>query len=133
MKKAFLMGAALAVLAMAPAVAADLAIHAKAPALIPVPVYNWTGCYIGVHGGGGAMNDSHTNSSNFEGSSGGNSALHGTGGLAGGQAGCNYQMTNVVFGVEGEGYWSGMKGTFDSSQNFYSGRILDETRFTHNA
>jgi len=37
---------------------------------------------------------------------------NGTGGLAGGQLGCNYQDGNWVFGVEGEGYWSGIKSTF---------------------
>ena len=49
------MGTALAALAMAPAVAADLPMHAKAPALMAAPVYSWTGCYVGVYGGGGVL------------------------------------------------------------------------------
>src|SRR5271169_6631547 len=117
--KKLLASASFLVLGSASAMAADLPMKA-APMLAAAPVYTWTGCYSGVHGGGGGMNDSNSNGgTNFEGSGGGNNAFHGTGGLAGGQGGCNYQMTNVVFGVEGEGYWSGMKGTLDRSRNFY--------------
>jgi len=38
---------------------------------------------------------------------------HGVGGLAGGQIGCNYQIRMLVLGIEGEGFWSGMKITID--------------------
>jgi len=38
---------------------------------------------------------------------------HGIGGLAGGQIGCNYQTGMLVLGIEGEGFWSGMKVTQD--------------------
>ena len=38
---------------------------------------------------------------------------HGVGGLAGGQIGCNYQTGMLVLGIEGEGFWSGMKITQD--------------------
>src|SRR5579863_9333142 len=131
-----LASASFLVLSSASVMAADLPMSYKSPAPAIVPTYTWTGCYLGVHGGGGAMNDSNSNSSNFEGSGNGNNAFHGTGGIAGGQLGCNYQMTNVVFGVEGEGYWSGIKGTLDSSTNsFGSGSqagILSETDFNHN-
>jgi outer membrane immunogenic protein len=78
-----------------------------APYAAPVRVFSWTGCYIGVHAGAGAMR-----ANNSEGSS---SSDTGTGGLAGGQVGCNYQDGNWVFGAEGEGYWSGMKSTNASS------------------
>ncbi|HLX17379.1 MAG TPA: outer membrane beta-barrel protein [Bradyrhizobium sp.] len=127
-----LASASFLVLSSASVMAADLPMSYKSPAPAIVPTYTWTGCYLGVHGGGGAMNDSNSNSSNFEGSGNGNNAFHGTGGLAGGQAGCNYQMTNVVFGVEGEGYWSGMKGTLDRSRNFFTGSVLNETEFDQN-
>src|SRR5579863_5229308 len=143
-----LASASFLVLSSASVLAADLPLKA---APIIAPVYTWTGFYIGVHGGGGAMNDSNTSGfgsssqvpTNFLGTSsvgnesigsGGGNAFHGTGGLAGGQLGYNYQISNVVFGVEGEGYWSGMKGTFDRSTNFYSpssgpGSTLYETDF----
>jgi outer membrane immunogenic protein len=86
--------------------AADMPMKA-APYAAPVRVFSWTGCYIGVHAGAGAMR-----ANNSEGSS---SSDTGTGGLAGGQVGCNYQDGNWVFGAEGEGYWSGMKSTNASS------------------
>jgi outer membrane immunogenic protein len=35
----------------------------------------------------------------------------GTGGVAGGQVGCNYQDGNWVVGVEAEGWWSGIRTT----------------------
>jgi outer membrane immunogenic protein len=134
-----LASASFIVLSSVTAFAADLPMSYKSPAPAIVPLYTWTGCYLGVHGGGGAMNDA--NSNNFEGSAGnttnnnaaGNNALHGTGGLAGGQVGCNYQMTNVVFGVEGEGYWSGMRGVFDQSFNNFNGsNVLTRTDDVHN-
>jgi outer membrane immunogenic protein len=67
----------------------------KAAPLSDVPTFNWTGCYLGAHGGGGVMNDSYTGRNGF-------------GALAGGQAGCNYQIKQFVFGIEGEASWSGL-------------------------
>jgi outer membrane immunogenic protein len=80
--------------------AADMSVpYSKAP-MMAAPVFSWTGCYIGAHAGGGTM------TSNFEGS-----GTNGTGAVAGGQVGCNYQDGNWVFGAEGEGYWSNIKIT----------------------
>jgi outer membrane immunogenic protein len=101
--------------------AADMAMKA-APYAAPVRVFSWTGCYIGVHAGAGAMRVN-----NAEGSSGSDT---GTGGLAGGQVGCNYQDGNWVFGAEGEGYWSGMKSTNASSSSFEG---ITEDRFVATA
>jgi len=99
-----IVAAAVAVSAMlgsGAAPAADLPMKAM-PYAAPVPVFNWTGCYVGLHAGAGAMNASYGSSS---------SRGTGNGGLAGGQVGCNYQDGNWVFGLEGEGYWSGLKST----------------------
>ena len=145
----FLAAASFLVLSSASVLAADLPM--KAPPVF-APIYTWTGFYIGVNGGGGGMNDSNSDtsvsSSNFgsgtslfgvnQSSSGsGNNAFHGTGAIAGGQLGYNYQMGNFVFGIEGEGYWSGIKGTLDASQNLYlpstgTGSTLFETDTVHN-
>jgi outer membrane immunogenic protein len=148
--RTLLASASFLVLSAASVLAADLPMSYKSPAPIVAPVYTWTGFYIGVNAGGGAMNDTNNSGGGSNnnvaslssigssgnigmGIGGGGSAFHGTGGLAGGQLGYNYQITNWVFGVEGEAYWSGMKGTFDSSRNFYNGSgILEETEFTHN-
>jgi outer membrane immunogenic protein len=82
--------------------AADFPLQTKA-AVVAAPAFSWTGCYVGAHVGGGTM-------TNTEGSQ------NGKGGVAGGQAGCNYQDGNWVFGLEGEGYWSGIKTTSNSSE-----------------
>jgi outer membrane immunogenic protein len=88
-------------------------------------VFSWTGCYIGVQGGGAAMRD------NFD-SRETNSEKNGTGGIAGGQVGCNYQDGNWVFGVEGEGYWSGIKSRSSfASQNSEGFSQSWETRNKH--
>jgi outer membrane immunogenic protein len=108
MKNSFMISTAsavLAVFAVGPATAADLPMRAYAPAPVAPPIFNWTGCYIGVHAGGGVMRDNFTDE-------------HGSGGLAGGQAGCNYQDGNAVFGIEGEGYWSGLKDNFSENGPF---------------
>src|SRR5579872_4596464 len=76
---------------------------AKTQIAPPTPIYNWTGCYIGVHGGGGIMSDTFVNTS-FDGN---NNFVHGGGAFAGGQTGCNYQNGNFIFGLEGEA-WSGL-------------------------
>jgi outer membrane immunogenic protein len=85
------------------ALAADVAAPFPAYTKAPAAAYNWTGCYIGVHAGGGVMNDTWI----------GTTTATGGGGLAGGQAGCNYQSGQFVFGLEGEGAWSGIRDDFN--------------------
>jgi outer membrane immunogenic protein len=107
--KKLLASASFLILGSAAVSAADLPMKAP-PYVAPIPVFSWTGCYIGGHVGAGSSHDSFTGSNeNF--SDAGNNGATGTGGLAGGQIGCNYQDGNAVFGLEGEGYWSGIKAT----------------------
>jgi outer membrane immunogenic protein len=95
MKRSLVIVAALMFAAPA-AQAADMALKAPLP---PAPAYSWTGCYLGVHAGGGAMNATFVDE-------------WGGGGVAGGQIGCNYQIEHLVVGIEGEGYWSSLKSTY---------------------
>ena len=93
--------------------AADMAV--KAPPIPVVAPYSWTGCYVGVEGGGSwGNNRSTSNGTN-------NSVVNGTqgslkaesdisGGIVGGTLGCNYQVNQWVFGIEGDYSWSGEKG-----------------------
>jgi len=97
---------------LSPAQAADLP-YAKAP---PPSVYDWTGAYVGVFGGGGFGNHNVNNTNgqavpfaDFT------ANYSSTGGLAGGEAGYNWQSGNYLVGVEGDLFWSGIKGN-DSSQ-----------------
>ncbi|MDF0516245.1 porin family protein [Bradyrhizobium yuanmingense] len=92
MKKVLLASACLFALA-APASAADLAArpYTKAPVAV-ASVYNWTGFYLGIVGGGA-----------WEASSGDPKMQ---GGFVGGTAGYNWQTGNVVFGIEADGAWA---------------------------
>ncbi len=106
----FALAAACAALA-APqsAVAADLSVAPlyKAP---PPPqiaqVYNWTGFYLGVNGGGGwghSWWDANA------------TGINTSGGLAGGTAGYNWQFSNTVLGLEADIDWANLKGTTTST------------------
>jgi len=93
-----------------PASAADLAArpYTKAPAMIAA-VYDWSGFYIGINGGGGSVHNCwdlivpagsipqgcHTS----------------TGGTVGGQIGYRWQSAGWVFGVEGQGNWADFSGS----------------------
>jgi outer membrane immunogenic protein len=109
MKKILLATTCLA-LSSVTAMAADMTMpmQTKAPAY-SAPAFSWTGFYIGAQVGGGTLSDPQNN---FEGAA---TMTGGKGAIAGGQLGYNYQDGNWVFGVEGEGYWSGIKDSLDSS------------------
>jgi outer membrane immunogenic protein len=103
--------------------AADLAAR-PVPYAAPAPAFSWTGCYVGVHGGAGVFHDQGFRSG------GGITAdlsgdRHGVGGLAGGQIGCNYQIGMLVLGIEGEGFWSGMKITIDRFGGINGSTLLE--------
>jgi outer membrane immunogenic protein len=91
MKKLLVAGIAAAAFYIAPALAADMAVKAPAPA----PVYNWTGFYIGVNGGGvwGRTDPGYFNGTAFVASiasqlqQAGGPNFNNSGGLAGGQIG----------------------------------------------
>src|SRR5580765_1846404 len=94
-KSTFLLGAAVAALTAGSAAAADLAVKAPRVAPIIAPAFSWTGCYLGLHGGGGATRSDFTDGFAVEGFGRGTSSW-GNGGLAGGQVGCNYQTGVLV-------------------------------------
>jgi outer membrane immunogenic protein len=92
--------------------AADMAI--KAPP--PVAVYHWTGCYIGVEGGGQWGNARSVGTGLRNGvrvGPGGNlkNQTDFDGGLGGGTLGCNYEVNRWVLGIEGDGSWSSISGS----------------------
>jgi len=82
---------------------------ASARPALPAATYNWSGCYAGVHGGGGVLSDPFVDF-------GAGAAVNGGGGIAGGQAGCDIQRGQIVWGVEGEAAWSGLKNNFVVNQ-----------------
>ena len=93
------------------ATAADLPV--KAPIAVPVPVYNWTGCYIGGNVGGGWSRMDTTRlftdpaiSAILE-----YGRENDSGFIGGGRVGCDFQTTNWVFGIQGEFDFGSVKGT----------------------
>jgi outer membrane immunogenic protein len=97
-----------------PALAADLPArtYSKAPVIAVAPAYSWTGCYIGIEGGG---NWGRTRSTSASGPPGVGLPITGnfdlSGGIAGGTVGCNYQVSNWVFGIENDFSWTNKSGT----------------------
>src|SRR5689334_17083124 len=109
MKQILLTAAGLSALSIAPAVAADLAArtYTKAPVAI-APIYNWGGFYVGLNGGGASSHNCWTDGVPVRTLAGCHDA---TGGLAGGQIGYRWQMTNWVFGLEAQGDWADLTGS----------------------
>jgi outer membrane immunogenic protein len=92
---------------MSPAFGADLPMKA---APLVTPLYDWSGFYLGVFGGGGMGNHNYNNGTptafanyliNYD----------STGGIGGGEVGYNMQSGSMVGGVEATGFWSGIKGS----------------------
>jgi outer membrane immunogenic protein len=96
--------------ASAPVVAADLPQAPppmpRAPAFVPVPVYNWSGFYVGINGGWGFGTSNWTNSV-----LGNTGDFDLSGGVAGGTIGANYQMNQFVVGIEGDFDWADINGS----------------------
>ncbi|MGA7803094.1 outer membrane protein [Bradyrhizobium sp.] len=109
MKKILLGAIGLLALGAAPAVAADLPArtYTKAPPMMAA-IYDWSGFYVGVNGGGASSHNCWTNTAVPAATEGCHNA---TGGLVGGQIGYRWQMTNWVFGVEAQGDWADLKGS----------------------
>jgi outer membrane immunogenic protein len=109
MKRVFIT-AIVALAAVGPVRAADLPM--AAPAMVPV-AYNWSGCYLGVEGGGNWGRSQHIGVT-------ANPATNGfpidntfdlSGILVGATVGCNYQVGTWVFGVENDFSWTNKSGS----------------------
>jgi len=95
---------AVAVLLAGPVRAADMAVPEQ-QRVIPVPVYSWTGCYLGAAGGWAWGRSRHETALGIA-----TEYYPLSGGLIGGTLGCNYQVSQVLFGVEGDYSWVFKKG-----------------------
>jgi outer membrane immunogenic protein len=135
--KKFLLGAmGLAALGMAaPASAADLAArpYTKAPAMVAA-IYDWSGVYIGINGGGGWSHKCWTEAPSTQTipgvgvvtNPGGNEGCHNaTGGMVGGQIGYRWQANAWVFGLEAQGDWANLKG---SNASLVAAGVTNETK-----
>jgi outer membrane immunogenic protein len=115
--KRILWAGAFAFVAGGQALAADLPppVAPRAPATyVPttVPVYNWSGIYIGANGGYGF------GTSNWSDPTFGSTGNFNTNGwLAGGTVGGNVQWGAAVLGIEGDWDWSNLNGTSTANVN----------------
>jgi outer membrane immunogenic protein len=124
MKKILLSAATALLLAPTAALAADLPMKA---APVPVPVYNWTGFYIGVQGGGSVGGSDHVDRvSDLSFANGYNIK----GGLAGGTIGYNWQVSSFVLGFEGDGAWGSEYGSNSDNGTIGNPAFLSFTRET---
>ncbi len=103
MRKVLLAGVAgVALVAGAPAYAADLSRRPPPPppVVAPVPVFLWTGCYIGANIGGAWAHKDFSFTNRFGTFDDGSHTADGIAG--GGQIGCDYQFaSNWVVGIQG--------------------------------
>ncbi|MBI5319871.1 outer membrane beta-barrel protein [Bradyrhizobium sp.] len=125
------LGLSAAVLGATSASAADLAArpYTKVPAPV-ISVYNWTGFYVGINGGGGSSRKcwdlveffgAAVNPIQAEG------CHNATGGTAGGQVGYRWQATNWVFGVEAQGNWANFRGS-NANTSAFGGGVTDVSK-----
>ena len=134
MKKLLLAATALIALGLG-ANAADLPMRsAPAPIIAAVPIFTWTGFYVGVNAGYGWNSNSNNNSyydpllSNYGGGGGDDGGF-----VGGGQVGYNYQINQFVIGVETDiqyadigsngGYFGSVYGNNDSGNWFGTLRV----------
>lgn len=95
----------------APASAADMAArpYTKAPPVVAA-IYDWSGFYIGINGGGGSSRKCWDFVSPTLGTLVAEGCHNAVGGTVGGQIGYRWQSANWVFGLEGQGNWADFSG-----------------------
>jgi outer membrane immunogenic protein len=118
MRRILLAAVGVAALAVtSPASAADLAArpYTKAPAPMMATVYDWSGFYIGINGGGGSSHKCWDIVTNVLGAAVNPPVSEGchdaTGAVAGGQFGYRWQSGAWVFGLEAQGDWANLRGS----------------------
>jgi outer membrane immunogenic protein len=93
------------------AFAADMRMPVKARPVPPPPAFSWSGCYIGVEGGGAWGRSSQVARSGADAGLPITGDFDLSGGLLGGSIGCNYQVNSFVFGIEDDLSWTNKTGS----------------------
>lgn len=88
----------IAALSSTAAFAADMAV--KAPPAAPPPAPTWTGFYVGGYFGGAWVTDKIVDVNGLNG--GAHYTMNAFNGIGGAQGGYNYQINNIVLGLEAE-------------------------------
>ena len=117
----FLLGTAALIALVSPAISADMRAPVYEAPLPIVPVWSWTGCYVGGHAGGLWAKQKEwivrTPGGAFFGQSlGGHDADSWVGGA---QVGCDYQFAGrFVVGIQGDYAWTDAEGSHNSAREF---------------
>jgi len=121
MRKILLSGVALVTLCNANVFAADMPV--KAP--VRPQLWHWTGCYIGIEGGGtwGRTHNVDTTVPFVGIPVTGHYDL--SGGLFGGTVGCNYQIDRWVLGIENDISWTSKKGIANEIPPFNTAATIE--------
>ena len=116
------------------AFAADLPSRRPPPVAYvpPIPIFTWTGFYVGVNAGGAFRANNSVNNNNIAllglpavANNNGNNARF----IGGGQAGVNYQINQFVLGVEGDGQVLVGSNNNNNNNFFGVGNNGNNTRF----
>jgi outer membrane immunogenic protein len=108
--------AACCVMGIGAASAADLPVYTKAPPPVVAAIYDWSGFYIGLNGGGGWGHKCWDRNTGLNGTFAATEGCNDpTGGEVGGQFGYRWQTGHWVFGLEAQGDWANLTGSNTSS------------------
>lgn len=101
------------------AYAADLPVYEPPPIEAPVPVgYDWNGFYLGIQGGWKFGEDDYE-------VTGADTSFDVDGPMVGGHLGYNFQSGMFLFGIEGDGEWADVEGTFTAGNGDEVGTDID--------
>jgi outer membrane immunogenic protein len=133
MKKKIALAATAASLMFAGAAsAADMAPrYTKAPPPVVAPIYNWTGFYVGINGGGGWAHkcwDLFSVAGVAFPARFAEGCHDATGGTVGGQIGYRWQSAAWVFGLEAQGNWADFSGSNLSNNLAFGSPYINRTR-----
>jgi outer membrane immunogenic protein len=127
MKKMLLTATALTAVVSGTAMAADMRpppaapVYTKAPPMMPV--FTWTGCYVGGNVGGLFAKKDWS----ITGTGVAQSSVNINSWLAGAQVGCNYQTGPVVFGIQGDYDWTNANVSATDATFIPAGSVSDQT------
>jgi outer membrane immunogenic protein len=132
----FLLGTAALIVLVCPAISADMRVPVYKAPPAAVPVWSWSGCYVGGHAGGlwASKKDwtVQTPGGDFYGQSlGGHDAGSWVGGV---RVACDYQFAGgFVIGIQGDYSWTDAEGSHDSAREFgvaYHSKVKSLASFT---
>lgn len=128
MKKLLLGVVAFTMVSGAHAIAADIPVKAARPMVATPVAYSWTGCFVGVAGGGTWGRSRHISgdpgtfgfdiTNNFD--------LNG--GIVGVEYGCNYQSGQWLLGTESDFSWTNLRGGANNLGPFFNTAAISNTR-----